>query len=320
MPQQDAPPRKRIGVFFDDPGYGDYPFNHDEYVQAYHEVAHAIDDRGACFFLVRDASTFLGGNRFRGYWKFDGSTFVRHDDNIDLELVYDKSYKNVFTGDERTWFLNSRELDHICVDKRETARMFPDYSPKTSVVHSRGELETAMASWTSAMAVAKPIDGAEAKGVVIGPPVHILAVEHVFPLLLQEYVDASGGIPGIIEGVGDLRTIMIDGEVALTYARRAKTGSLISNVSKGGVEIEVLPDRRPSDVIAIAKDVDSRFKPLSKHRVFCVDCARDASGRWYIIELNSKPGLSVRNHGITYPRYQDLLVDALVSAASPTHP
>ena len=308
--------RKRIGVFFDDPRYDDYPFDHADYVQAYHEVAKGVEDRGARFHIVRDAATFRGGNRFEGHWEFDGAAFVRREEGVALDLVYDKGYKNVFKGDASTRFLNDPSLDRVCVDKRETAKMFPRFSPKTAEARDRAELEAMMRDWPSATAVAKPVDGAEAKGVVIGSPAEVLAAEHAFPLLVQEYVDTSGGIPGIIDGVGDLRTILVDGEIALTYSRKAKEGSLISNVSKGGKEIEVLPGNRPPEAMDIVMAVDAAFAPMSKHRVFCVDLARDVSGRWYIIELNSKPGLSVRDYGVTYPRYQDLLIDALVSAAN----
>lgn len=302
-----------IGVFFDAPGYDDYPFNHEVYVTAYHEVAKGIEDRGALFCIVRDIATFLSGNRFKGYWAFDGTSFVRHEEEIDLDLIYDKGY---FVGDERSRLLNDAELNRICVDKRATIEMFSELSPRTIEVKDRGELEAALKDWASPMVVAKPVDAAEAKGVVIGAPGDVLKAKHEFPLLLQQYIDTSGGIPGIIEGVGDLRTILVDGEIALTYARSAKAGSLISNVSKGGKEIEVLPKQRPADAMAIVLAVDKAFAPMSKHRVFCVDLGRDRDGRWYIIELNSKPGLSTRDYGVSYPRYQDLLMDALVSAAN----
>lgn len=311
--QQQNVSRRRIGVFFDAPGYDDYPFDQDVYVTAYHEVAKGVEDRGARFHIVRGIGTFLGGNRFRGHWEFDGTSFVRNEGEIDLDLVYDKGY---FVGDAGTRLLNDPEMNRVCVDKRETARMFPDLSPKTTEVKDAGELKEVLARWTAPTVVVKPVDGAEAKGVVIGPKETVLAAPHAYPLLVQEYVDTSGGIPGIIDGVGDLRIILIDGEIALTYARKAKEGTLISNVSTGGTEIEVLPEDRPKEAIDIALSVDAAFAPMSKHRVFCVDVARDASGKWYVIELNSKPGLSTRDYGATYPRYQDMLVDALVSAAS----
>lgn len=304
--------RKKIGVFFDAPGYGDYPFNHADYVQAYHEVAKGIEDRGARFHIVRGLSSFRGGNRFEGYWEFDGTTFARKEDAIDLDLIYDKGY---FVGDARSTLLNDAEMNRICTDKRATIELFPDLSPKTVEAKDRAALEKILSDWPSPMVVAKPVDGAEAKGVVIGSPAEVLAADHEFPVIVQQYVDTSGGIPGIIDGVGDLRTILVDGEIALTYARSAKPGTLISNVSKGGKEIEVLPENRPAEAMDIAFAVDKTFRPMSRHRVFCVDCARDADGTWYIIELNSKPGLSTRDYGASYPRYQDLLMDALVSAA-----
>lgn len=307
-----APPRQRIGVFFDAPKLTDYPFNIEEFRVAYDEVARLIEEKGARFHIVREQRTFLGGNRFKGYWEYENGEFVRHEEEIELNLIYDKGS---FVGDARSRLLNDAEMNRICVDKRATIEMFPDLSPKTLEVKDRAELEEALKHWPSPMVVTKPVDGAEAKGVVIGAPAEVLKTGHEFPLLVQEYVDTSGGIPGIIDGVGDLRTILVDGEIALTYARKAKEGSLISNVSKGGKEIEVLPEQRPADAMDIVMKVDERFKPMSIHRVFCVDLGRDVSGRWYIIELNSKPGLSVRGYGVTYPRYQDLLVNALVSAA-----
>lgn len=307
---------KRIGVFFDDPAYGDYPFDHEEYVVAYHEIASLIHGRGARFHIVRDCRTFLGGNRFKGHWEYDGAEFMRSDDEIELDLIYDKGYKNVFVGDAGSRFLNDPALDRICVDKRETARLFPDISPKTVEVKTGDELERALGDWPSPTVVAKPVDGAEAKGVIIGPKDEILAAEHAYPIILQQFVDTSGGIPGIVGGVCDLRTIMIDGEVGLTYARKAKEGSLISNVSKGGQEIEVPPDRRPPEVIGIVQEIDRRFQAMSEHRVFSADMAPDKDGKWYLIELNSKPGLSPCSYGATYPRYQELLVNALISAAS----
>lgn len=300
-------------MFFDAPNYEDYPFHIDEFRIAYHEVAQLVEDNGAAFVIVRSIKTFLGGNRFMGYWAFENGVFVRHEDEIELDLIYDKG---MFVGDADSRLLNNAEMNRICVDKRATIEMFPDLSPKTIEAKSRQELETALSDWPSPMVVAKPVDGAEAQGVVIGSPETVLAAKHEFPLLVQQYVDTSAGIPGIIDGVGDLRTILVDGEIALTYARRAKEGSLISNVSKGGKEIEVLPEDRPKEAMNIVMAVDKAFVPMSKHRVFCVDLARDVSGAWYIIELNSKPGLSVRNYGVTYPRYQDLLVGALVSAAN----
>jgi len=43
-----------------------------------------------------------------------------------------------------------------------------------------------------------------------------------------------------------------------------------------------------------------------------VDCARDKSGEWKIIELNSKPGLSRAHEGKDHARFLDLLVKALL--------
>lgn len=304
--------RKHIGVFFDAPNYDDYPFDVDEFRIAYHEIAQEIEKLGSQFHIVRDISTFLGGNRFKGHWVFDNGAFNRRDEDIVLDLIYDKG---MFVGDEHSRLLNSVSFDRLCIDKLQTVLRFSQYSPKTVVVKSAKELKKALQAWSGDTIVVKPVDGAEAEGVVIGSRNIILASDHDYPLLVQQFIDTHNGIPRLVEGISDMRVIVIDGEIALTYLRRAKTGTLISNVSKGGLEIEVLPKDRPEEVLAIVRDIDDKLCSMSRHRIYCVDLARDKDGRWYIIELNSKPGLSVRSYGVTYPRYQDLLVRALVTAA-----
>lgn len=302
--------RKKIGVFFDAPTYEGYPFQIKEYYEAYHELGKLLADRGAEFRIVRTQESFLGGNRFSHSWVFDGTTFRERNEPVELDLIYDKGH---FKGDAGSTLLNDVAIDVLCTDKRVTAKMFPEISPKTFEVASRKELEAMLAGWTGEKVVAKPIDGHEGKGVVIGSPAEVLAAEHSFPLLVQEFIDISGGIPGFCDKPHDYRTVIYNGVVGVTYIRTAPPGSFIANVSRGGSEIQVPADKRPAEAKAVVEQIDRRMAERFPKRVYSIDLGRDKSGRWYLIELNAKPAILPARFGPDHERSLRLLADALLA-------
>ncbi len=309
MPKNSAP---TILTFFDAPGFKDYPFTFEEYWVAYHEVAELFHAEGAVFGLVRSQSTYLGGNDFNGGWLYDGKEFVRHDERLTCDLIYNKGH---FVGDAKAKTMNVPELDELCTDKWKTYEMFPELFPVTRLVTKKEDLPAALESLPEGIVVAKPVGGEEAKGVVIGSKAEVLAAKHDFPVVAQAFLDTSGGLPGIIEGKHDLRIIGIQGEIGVSYARKPKAGLNVSNVSMGGQEIGVEIEHIPADAMALYKKVDAALAKRFPYRIYCVDMGRDNDGVYRLFELNSKPGLSDRSRGQNYVRFQKLLVQGLLKAA-----
>ncbi len=300
---------KKIGVFFDAPGYHEYPFDIEEYVVAYDELATEFARQGGQFFIVRGQDTFLGNNRFSRGWRFGNAEFEAVEEPITLDVIYDKGH---FVSDGASAVLNDRELDDLCVDKWKTCQRFPEYSPHTELVHDEKELRAALKKFPEDRIVFKPKDGEEGKGVIIGSAADILAAESQFPALVQEFIDTSGGIPGIADGLHDLRLHSICGEMVLAFVRTPAEGKLVANVSQGGTETEVPADKVPADVMKIFRDIDSRLSHYPK-RVFCVDLGRGHDGVWKLIELNSKPGLSADWRGGGYRLFKQKLVDVFLA-------
>lgn len=300
-----------ITVFFNNPNYDDYPFNIEEYRIAYPELASSIKERGATFGIVRGQKTYLGNNTFQGGWIFDGSAFVRTDDVIKTDLIYDKGH---FTADATARLLNPIELDTLCTDKWISFEKYKKYCPATFVAKNKEEVPGILQKIPTEKIVAKPVDGFEGRGVIIGTKDEVASKITSYPYMLCGFMDTTNGIPGLVEGPHDLRIVCIRGEVGVSYIRTPPKGSLRANVSKGGKEIEVKIDKIPAGAMALFKAID---KTLEKYpyRVYSVDMGLDADGSWKLFELNSKPALSARATGESYIRFEQLMAEALIAAA-----
>lgn len=300
---------KTVAVYFTDPDYDGYPFTKEEYRDSYRDLARIVAQKGGQFVIVRGLDTYKGKMNFSHYWKFENDDFHFYDEPITVDILYDKGED--FPPDPDVLFLNDPAFDAVCSDKQQTALMFPTIVPKTIIVSSKEELADALDQLKTETVVAKPIDGAEGRGIFIESKQEIQQHVTEFPYLLQEYIDTSGGIPGLVEGLHDFRMISIDGEIVVSYIRIPKEGLLIANISMGGKEIEVLPEDIPKEALELYRMVDQMLSMYPK-RVYTVDVARDKSGDWKLIELNGKPGLSPISMGKSYETFYDRLANLLL--------
>ncbi len=304
----------QIGVFFNAPQYDGYPFDDEEYITAYHELARALADRGADFFIVRSQPTYRGKNEFFGGWKFDGTTFQRYEGSMRLDVLFNKGN---FIADASARVINDPELENLCTDKFLTYQSFSELCPWTTVVKNQQELAQCIAfakEKHQKMIVAKPLDKEGGAGVFIGAPDEVAAQVQSFPYLLQEFLDTSSGIPGIATGVHDLRMIGVAGQLVVAYIRQAKEGSWLANVSRGGSIREVPLEALPKEALEIYNAIDAKLSKY-KYRIFSVDLGRKNNGTWKLIELNSKPGLSPMCQDAGSVRFTVAIADLLVRCA-----
>ncbi len=281
--------KKRIAVFFTAPGFDDYPFGDPEFRMAYHQLAQMLTDRGAVFAIVRDPATYRGKGVFSKAWVFRDGTFHVVDAPWQADVIFNKARSSSFQPKDVT-VVNTPELERLCTDKWETYQRFPDLFPATLLVQNQQELEWAAKQLNGDRIVTKPLDGEGGEGVHIGPAKEILSRDQTFPLLIQDFLDTSDGIPGIAKGMHDLRIFAIRGVPLRCYVRQPKEGSFLANFQQGGSLFEIPVDSVPADAMTLFQTVDAGLKRF-KDRVYCVDMGRGKSGRWALIELNSKPGL-----------------------------
>ena len=307
---------KSIVVFFKQPNFSDEPLDEAVYVEGYTELAKAVTAKGARFVIARGQYTYLGGTTFQGGWMFLDGVFQRYDGRLKADLIYNKDNTFIATPDAN--IINRRGLEDICIDKMVTYRHFPELFPLSVQAKSRQEYLQALGRITSDMIVVKPLTGFGGEGVHIIPRQEALQLEPEFPLLVQQFIDTSGGIPGIVDGIHDFRIIVMNGRVLSTTVRTPASGKLLSNVSQGGTMQTVLPADRPADALAFVEKIDPSLEKFGS-RMYTIDLGRDISGQWYLIELNDQPGLQTREEaggGEHADRYYGEFAEFLIASAS----
>lgn len=300
---------KRIGIFFNDPGFDDYPFSDDQFRRAYHEFAQALEQRGAFVWIVRSQRTYASGNSFTRGWKFDGGTFVEDRGPVEVDVIFNKGD---LIADETANVVNRQELEDFCTDKWKTYQAFPELFPRTLLAQNEAEFKEALKQFSS-MVTVKPVDGWRGIDVHIGSAETIAQKPMEFPCLVQDFIDTSGGIPDITTGLHDLRMIVVNGKMIYAYIRVPPPNSYISNYAQGGKWFEVPADKLPAGALEVFRTIDARMSgfPL---RIYSVDVGLHKGTEWKIFELNSKPAVDPRESSPGAGPFMDAVADILLQA------
>jgi glutathione synthase/RimK-type ligase-like ATP-grasp enzyme len=225
------------------------------------------------------------------YWIFE-EKWKKKSKKIKADLFYDKfpvtkkgiALKKELTKEKKLF--NIYTLEEFCKDKLAQAKKFPKMSPKTILVKNKNDLEKAKKEIIAERIILKPRYGRGGFGIKIinKKQKPKLSTEYI----AQEFIDTIRGLPSKkINGVHDLRAIIINGFIAFSYVRVPRKG-LLANLHQGGKAIKF---NAPKKVRNKIKEIDSFMKKFGK-RVYSADFFY-SKGKYYLVELNSKPGFDV---------------------------
>lgn len=304
---------KRIAIYFSDPDPEGSPFQNEGYRAAYVSLFATIEQRGGECFIVRGQESFLGTGTFTHGWKLDAQGMMqRVQGPLYADVVYNKGES--FAADRRTLLVNAPDLDTLCRDKERTVQQWKMLMPHTTVAHSSAELKQMLAEHSpNDRIVAKPTHGWGGKGVHIGTPMEIEQQVQEYPIIVQEFVDTSRGIPGVVSGNHDLRCIVVNGTVVLGTIRTPAEGSLIANLTRGANLTVITTDRIPQEPRKIVEEIDSFLQKYGT-RIYSVDFGRASDGRWFVFELNPQPGLTSLSWGSDVHILYNRIAEALLAA------
>lgn len=262
----------------------DDPFSSDYYWQAYQDLMLALKARGVEVYLVTDNDSYLGDGRFASGYTISGKTSLDNltkVNNIQVSVVFNRAD---FMGEDVTT-VSAPYVHKIGTDKIEMYKHFARFQPKSVICETKIDVEDAFRQMASELIVVKEPVSYGGHHVYIGPKEEmLLKLPDRYPLLVQEFMDTSAGIPGYGGGVHDMRLSMCGGELIGCYIRQATTGSLHSNVSQGGKMLFMDINEVPEGALAIAKEIDTLFK--DHPRYYSVDVMLTAEG-WKLLEINT---------------------------------
>ena len=198
--------RPIIAIFCKELKLGGDPFSDDFYWRAYRDLLFALKDRGISAYFTTD------NNIYRGFGVFD-KLFSLEDPSgsvDDLKVVEDMKVDLVF---DRGRFIgrdvaviNPPILTKIAMSKIEMYEYFSDLQPYSVIGNSKRQVERAVKKVPGDKVVVKEPEGSGGNEVYIGDKEEVLEeLPPQYPLLVQEFLDTSVGIPGQVDGVHDAR-------------------------------------------------------------------------------------------------------------------
>ncbi|MEA2007352.1 MAG: ATP-grasp domain-containing protein [Patescibacteria group bacterium] len=186
-------------------------------------------------------------------------------------------------------FINDLALSELMSDKWLTYQKFKIYSPKTVLIEKGDDLGK-IKSLDCEKIILKPLSGSGGSGIEIVD--HEKISNKQFPYIAQELITTNTGIKGIVDGPHDLRVIIKDDKLIYSYVRIPSRGRLLANLSQGAkikvIDIENLPTQIPEIASHISKKLENFH-----HKLYSIDFAFDKKNKPWIIEMNSRPGITL---------------------------
>lgn len=294
---------KTIAFFVRNVDADKYPFSvRDLYYYSYQEYLLAMKRAGASAYFVTDNATYLGNGRFSRAYDIQNVSEVKDFvavGEIQADVVFEKGG---FEGRDIPIVTDPR-LYPLISDKTAIYKKFGKYQPRSVVCASLDAVVRAVQEMPGEMVVVKNPVSSGGRQVYIAKKADIVIPEFEnYPLIVQEFVDMSDGIPGICEGVHDVRVLLTGNEIIGATLRQPPAGGLHANVSKGGTERLLSPSEIPEDVKVMARAIDSELEDLPRY--YAIDFARGKQG-WVLIELNTRPGLFRHSNGPLAQEFTD---------------
>lgn len=299
----------RIAVFFSNPDPLGYPFSEQMYIDSYRQLGKHLLENGCEMIIVRSQDSYVGNGVFAHGWKIESDPFQEVGE-FRADLIFDRK---PFQHDGTVPRFNHPDLHQLCSDKETTYARFPNLSPSSTTVSKQAELPAAVDAVSTELVVIKPVDGEEGKGVEVLPHEQARNYQVKSTVIVQEFLDTSGGVPGVIEGPHDLRVAVLDGEIAYSYVRTPPPGKFTANVAQGGSMKTLSTGEIPEEVRAIVSEIDAELAYIP-HRFYGVDFGLTPNGP-KIIEMNSRLGLLPDEEHQVYRDFKINLAKVLAAAS-----
>jgi len=310
--------RKKIVMYFHR-----RPMNEDPFAglgkkrRVYHRLFELGTEFGFDMFVASGKENYEPPLTFGNAYRYDAGIFKKYG-SVDADAVFDRSGGLSFPPEKigkKT--LNDIVFKRLCNDKNAMYGLLSDFMPKNITIRSEEELRSALDRFdTGDIVVLKPSKGMQGNGILIGPASEISSstLEPGKEYSLQEFVDTSNGIPGVIDGRHDLRIIIVEGKIILCHVRTPKEGSLLANVAQGGsireVPIGNIPDFILDRVSEIQKKIDIGFDfPL-----YSIDFGIMDRKTPFVFELNDQIGFP--SEDMDYEKFIHQILKSLERKAS----
>lgn len=284
--------RKRIGDPF---------WNLGKKRAAYIEFFERGAKKGLEMYLATGKQNYLGGLSFKNSMKYKkGKGFEKIKEPVNFSAIYDRS-GGIYFPDKKisSNVLNGIEFKRLCYDKYKTYQLISRYMKKTYLIKSQAELEVVLGKINrDDVYVLKPSNGLGGKGIFVGTPIQLRKTRingsKYDSYVLQEFVDTSTGIPGVVKGRHDLRIVVVNGRLVWFTVREPRGKKILANVAQGGKIKELDLRQIPSYVIKVVHDIKKIINQKYSKPIYSIDFGVE-NGKPFVFELNDQIGFPLKN-------------------------
>lgn len=243
-------------------------------------------------------------NEFNRAWAFRNDNWVKIDDPISPDLIFDKTpgsddyelYKYKMDIYQNVKIFNHPLFRLLFDNKVSQYLCFKKWMPLSLLVTSKNEFVNAIKDIPSDKVVIKPLYGSGGKGIRIEKKNSIDSDDLHFPLIIQECIKSTKGVPGFnVKNehiVADLRIIFINHTMIYSLSRIAKNNSLFTNFHQGAHAMLVPLSKIPKKVIPIVSDIQKTLKMFT-YTNYSLDFMFTNDGEIKLIEMNTTPGFDL---------------------------
>lgn len=284
---------KKLAIYFSSPGAMDYPFSKPMFFESYCEMIDRLEEQGIEVAVVR-ASAYKGQGEWSPWFKKIGHDFLEQNSVFKSDLIWNKDDMNTIPVIGDCAILNNNDFDEICRDKLKSAELFKEVSGKTILLNSYEDFKRYVLQVPGEKVVLKPRFGERAAGVFVLNKAEIKADLYANwkDILLQEFLDSSGGIPGMVEGIHEIQIFMVNGEFAGARIKEYPEGVFVASITGRGIRattFRIGNSELPPELWDKVEELDgklTRFDP----RLYRADFVNTPNG-YRMIEINSRPGI-----------------------------
>lgn len=301
----------RVGVldtYF--PSYNK-PYNEDvsvNYIRSQCLLQEVMKEEGVE--LVRvcvNASSWGSVFSYRG--TYTDNEFVVYNESIQVDMLRNRS---LFNSALNYLFFDIPILPHpllsgLSSDKAQQALVFHEFQP-TTVLLSAWYRDTELQKSFWEKVVVKPRWWSSGAWVVLWTPDMLLNSKYYKEQskqhIVQEFLDFSGGIPNLLEGIHDFRIVFLWRDPVFVEIRQPQMEwEFRSNFALGGSDVILSVDSIPSSLLPVCDQILDKLATGIDNMFFCSLDFWYAHDRRYLIEINGSPWIEFEEKDIALQRY-----------------
>ncbi len=273
------------------------PFDYGKKNKTYEKIFDKLIALDTDTYFARTVASYHPQERsFLASWKYVGNgNYEVIKEEIVPDYVWDRSGTSQFPPDDMTNVLNIRDFKLLVNDKWATYEKISKFMPLSALIESVDDIGNALKMFSNDdWVIIKPATGMKGNNVKkIKPELNdiIQAFKEIgSKSVLQAFVDTSGGIPEVCDGIHDLRIVYLNQKIIWSAYRVPSNDDFRANVALGGIIRELPKEKIPPEVIAIGHEIGSKLSDDYDRPLFSIDFGIGRHGP-IIFELNDTIGL-----------------------------